>query len=243
MEERQAQWLAAIRSMTATPDDAAKYLDGRLRFTTAVARALTHDEPQRDELVYGVWLNEHSAPIYVGQTNEGRRRLWDLPIGESHHLANSFPPEIWGRVVVVYWGQLLDARSEFSETLAAEIQLSTGAAEPRAVIGLGLEYLLQSQVRPLFNRRKKRRDGSWRDVCWEMSSSLGARAAPHLSDLFTMVTAIWNSLGSISPSTQPVLEHSGGRVVFPSRILSDCHNWDVERDSPEHPKSPPFPSP
>ena len=126
MNHWQSQWLQAIRAMTATPDDAACYLDRRLRFTTEVARALSHDDPALDSLVYGVWLERHQSPIYVGQTIEGRRRLWDLPIGESHHLANSFPSETWDRVVVVYWEQMLAASTELSDCISAALKTLVG---------------------------------------------------------------------------------------------------------------------
>lgn len=54
MSDWQSQWLAAIRALTATPEDAAEYLDRRLRFTTEVARALSHDDRARDSLVLDV---------------------------------------------------------------------------------------------------------------------------------------------------------------------------------------------
>lgn len=70
--------------------------------------------------------------------------MWDLPIGESHHLANSFPPEIWTRVVVVYWGQLIETRpglfAEIAEYVLPFVDSVVSEAGP--VIGLGLEFLL-----------------------------------------------------------------------------------------------------
>lgn len=225
VEGWQGQWFAAIRALTATPVDAAAYLDRRLRFTTAVASALSHTAPELDPLLYGVWLEGHPGPIYIGQTLEGRRRLWDLPIGESHHLANSFPPEIWSRVVVVYWGYLLDRRPELAQRLAADL-LPLALREPtKPVIGLGLEYLLQRRYQPLFNCRKKRRDGGWREVVWEASGSVGARAAPHLSQLLDVVVTVWEALAATPASKDVTFELPGGRVVFPgvlSRAPSDA---------------------
>lgn len=147
------QWLAAIRAMTATPEAAAEFLNRRLRFTTAIARTLSHNDPTCDRLVYGVWPEGHESPVYIGQTTVGRRRLWDLPIGESHHLANSFPTEIWAKVVVVYWGRVLDARPDLSERADLAVKTLTGTANSDAFVGLGLEYLLQRRAMPLFNRR------------------------------------------------------------------------------------------
>lgn len=209
MSDSQTQWLEAIRGMTATPQSAAAYLDRRLLFTTAVAGLLSHSDPACDQLLYGVWLDGHSDPIYIGQTTDGRRRLWDLPIGESHHLGNSFPPEIWSRVVVVYWGRILTANHELVTTSEAS----------RADIGLGLEFLLQKQIQPLFNRRKKRRDGAWRDVSWNNSGSIGAKVAPSLMELFDEVMLAWKELSSAVPNDEAKIEQVTGRVVFPSRLF------------------------
>jgi hypothetical protein len=221
MSNWQLQWLEAIRAMTAAPEDAAKYLDRRLRFTTEVARALSHDDPARDSLVYGVWLEKHESPIYIGQTTEGRRRLWDLPIGESHHLANSFPPEIWDRVAVVYWGQLLDARPLLVADIEAALKSLVGddPTHIREAVSLGLEFLLQQETRPLFNRRKKRRDGGWRTVKWENSQSIGARASQHLASLFADVFGVWQQLATIEPEGGDIaVGFTHGRAVFPGRV-------------------------
>jgi hypothetical protein len=169
--------------------------------------------------VYGVWLERHVQPVYIGQTLEGRRRLWDLPIGESHHLANSFPPEIWSRVVVVYWDVLLQQCPHLTERIISML-LSDGISDKSyAAIGLGLEFLLQRQFQPLFNRRKKRRDGSWRVVDWESSESLGALAAQHLGEFFPQVAHVWGTLAALPPGPDGVASLPGGRVVFPGSVL------------------------
>ena len=212
-------WIDSIRALTATPDDAATHLDRRLRLTTAVGRALSHTDPALDRLVYGVWLERHLEPVYIGQTLEGRRRLWDLPIGESHHLANSFPPEIWSRVVVVYWDVLLQQSPTLTERITAML-LSHGISDTSdAAIGLGLEFLLQRQFQPLFNRRKKRRDGSWRVVDWESSESRGALAAQHLGEFFPQVAHVWGTLAALPSGPDGVASLPGGRVVFPGAVL------------------------
>ena len=225
MTDWQTQWLAAIRAMTATREEAATYLDRRLRFTTDVARALSLDVPGLDSLVYGVWLEGHESPVYIGQTTAGRRRLWDLPIGESHHLANSFPPEIWDRVAVVYWGQLLNARPELFAEIAAALKPLAGddSAQLNHSVGLGLEFLLQHEVQPLFNSRRKLRDATWRTVEWQNSESLGARTAPHLTSLFAEVIRVWQQLAAVVPEDADIaVALSGGRVVFPTKIRALC---------------------
>lgn len=57
-------------------------------------------------VLYGVFASG-AGLCYVGQTQEAERRLRDLPVGESHHLANTVPPEVWERVVVIRWPLLL----------------------------------------------------------------------------------------------------------------------------------------
>ena len=218
MSEWHAHWLSAIHAATATPDAAARYLDGRLRFTTVVAQALAPAEIRFDPLVYGVWLTGHDSPIYIGQTLEGRRRLWDLPIGESHHLANSFPPEIWSRVVAVYWEHVLSERPALLEVVNAAIAPIVDRSMSRSAIGLGLEHLLQKRYQPLFNRRKKRRDGSWRVVAWEGSGSVGARVAPCLGDIFGEIVSVWERLANITSPAEAVVEFPDGRVVFPTAL-------------------------
>ncbi len=52
--------------MTATAEDAARFPDRRLEFTTVVARVLAHGDSQLDSLVYGVWLEGYAQPIYIG---------------------------------------------------------------------------------------------------------------------------------------------------------------------------------
>ena len=63
------------------------------------------------QALYGVYL-PGSGLCYVGQTQEAKRRLRDLPIGESHHLAMTAPPELWTRVIVVQWAELLVRAAE-----------------------------------------------------------------------------------------------------------------------------------
>ncbi len=219
--ETRNQWLSSLLSMTQTPELASSLLDDRLRFTTLVAQQLTHEMKNEQQVVYGVWLVGHSHPVYIGQTTDAHRRLWDLPIGESHHLSNSFPPEIWGRVIVVRWGAILmknemKYRSIFRHIEEMGIVGRTGQLK---AIGLGLEHLLQSRDKPLMNCRTKRRDGTWRQVNWSNSRSVGARVAPFLSPLFHEVDEVWQTASSVAPSengTSKVV--SDGLAVFPSLL-------------------------
>ena len=62
--------------------------------------------PVSDHAVYGVYVTG-AGLLYVGQTRDARRRLRDLPVGESHHLATTVPPETWERVLVIQWPALI----------------------------------------------------------------------------------------------------------------------------------------
>ncbi|TDB74831.1 hypothetical protein [Micromonospora sp. KC721] len=155
-------------------------------------------------MVYGVWLRW--GLLYVGQTLEAERRLRDLPVGESHHLANTFPPEIWHKVLVVAWPKLAEAQP-LAEKVAPD------------VVGLALEHLLQAKLHPLTNSERRTPDGGWRQVAWETSRSRGARTAHEVIDLFEAVHKIWNQAATqltgewnLSPAC---------RVVFPGEVLSD----------------------
>jgi hypothetical protein len=126
--------------------------------------------------VYGVWLGW--GLLYVGQTQEAERRLRDLAIGESHHLANTFPPEIWHLVVVVAWPELPQAQ-QLMDSL------------PSKLIGLALEHRLQLWLKPLANSSRRTTTGSFRDVDWSASQSLGAQNADRIEQLYDAVRTAW----------------------------------------------------
>jgi hypothetical protein len=74
--------------------------------------------PVTGDVLYGVYI-AGGGLLYVGQTHDAWRRLRDLPVGESHHLATTVPPETWERVAVVQWPELLD-RVPHEESQVAE---------------------------------------------------------------------------------------------------------------------------
>ncbi|MCP2258357.1 hypothetical protein LX15_002051 [Streptoalloteichus tenebrarius] len=154
----------------------------------------------RGHAVYGVWLDW--GLLYVGQTSEAERRLRDLAVGESHHLANTFPPEIWHRVVVVAWPRLPEA---------GPLVERFGADE----VGLGLEHRLQSWLEPLANGSRRRPDGGWREVDWATSRSRGARVGRQIDSLFEAVRRVWREASEAGSSTASEVY----RVVFPGELL------------------------
>ena len=126
------QWLGGLTALTGSAAAARQWRERRYAFAhrpgeKLVGESSTHP-PITGSAVYGIWLKW--GLLYVGQINEASRRLRDLPVGESHHLANTFPPEIWDRVVVIDWPSLAEAK-------AALAQLD------HATIGLALEHRLQ----------------------------------------------------------------------------------------------------
>ena len=97
------RWRQALLELTADEQAAAGWRRRRYAFAHRLGTALVAGEGTRPavtgSVLYGVWLPW--GLIYVGQTGEAQRRLRDLAVGESHHLANTYPPEIWSRVAVI----------------------------------------------------------------------------------------------------------------------------------------------
>ncbi|PPA56706.1 hypothetical protein BAW75_05470 [Micromonospora chalcea] len=153
-------------------------------------------------MIYGVWLRW--GLLYIGQTSKAERRLRDLAVGESHHLANTFPPEIWHKVVVLAWPELPQARS-----LAGTIDLRTA--------GLALEFALQDQLCPIVNSERRRPDGGWREVVRQGSRSRGALAMHKVTDLVQQVRGLWDATPSEPSNGANVPEAC--RVVFPEQLL------------------------
>lgn len=174
-------WLDAVRSLTASRSTSQGWRERRWRFAWELGSALVAETPQHPVVsgpaLYGVWLPWGS--LYVGQTLDGFRRLRDLPVGESHHLATTFPPEIWERIAVVSWARLPEATSLVEEFGA------------RAV-GLALEYGLQSNEHALANSARRAGSGGWRAVNLAASRSLGARTVGHVEPLLTRVLHLWD---------------------------------------------------
>jgi hypothetical protein len=137
--------------------------------------------------------------LYVGQTTEAQRRLRDLPVGESHHLANTFPPETWHKVLVVAWPRLPEA-TPLTAALGPEL------------VGLALEHRLQERLDPLANSERRTSDGGWRVVVRQGSRSRGARAAKQVEVLSRAVERIWDQAdgsGPLSPAC---------RLIFPEHL-------------------------
>ncbi|MFF1412819.1 hypothetical protein ACFVX6_24115 [Streptomyces sp. NPDC058289] len=134
-------------------------------------------------------------------------------MGESHHLANTLPPEVWERVVVVRWPELV-ARAPAADR-AAVAQLGP------AVCGLVLEHRLQLATSPPLNSRRRQADGAWRLRNQAASRSRGAVHADALTGLWQVTWEVWQELAATAaPEESPVGPLTDvARVVFPA-VLS-----------------------
>jgi hypothetical protein len=199
-------WQQALRELTRDSESAAEWRFSRWTFAHRLGLALTGDSATggaiTGSVIYGIWLDW--GLIYIGQTSEAERRLRDLPVGESHHLANTFPPEIWNRVVVLPWPELSSVQPGIERLSPSEV-------------GLGLEYGLQLKLSPLANASRRTTNGNWRPVNWATSGSRGAQTFQQIGELFSVVKDIWDR----AEAWQPGDEALPGRchVVFPARLL------------------------
>jgi hypothetical protein len=110
-DEAFRRWRAAMLDSLGSPERVLAWQDRRYRFAHGVGQLLTDSAPPAPasvsgHVVYGVYV-AGAGLLYVGQTGDAKRRLRDLPVGESHHLATTVPPETWERVIVVRWPDLL----------------------------------------------------------------------------------------------------------------------------------------
>jgi hypothetical protein len=200
----------------ASPERVLAWQDRRYRFAHRVGQLLTDPAPPdaasiTGHVVYGVYV-AGAGLLYVGQTGDAKRRLRDLPVGESHHLATTVPPETWERVIVVQWPDLLRGLQD-AEGLVAE-QLG------RQTCGLALEHLLQVTYRPVMTARRRDGAGEWAARRVDSSRSRGAVNSGRVPNLFMAVRAVWDQLADMpSPGNGDPTMHAGsGRVIFPGRV-------------------------
>ncbi|RKT53200.1 hypothetical protein C8E97_1758 [Saccharothrix australiensis] len=202
-------WRRALGESASTKEAAEAWRHRRYRFAHRLGAALVGAQADGrpsvvGHVVYGVWLEW--GLLYVGQTGKAERRLRDLAVGESHHLANTFPPEIWHRVVVVSWPRLPEA---------AELSGVFGPGD----ISLGLEHRLQAWLGPLANASRRTSDGRWRSVDWVRSDSVGARVGRRIDRLFSAVQDVWQEASRAEASTG---DGAGVyRVVRPAALLAE----------------------
>ncbi|MER6475796.1 hypothetical protein [Streptomyces filamentosus] len=214
IEDLYLAWQESLRGLTADASALAHWQERRNRFAYRVRRALltapfAGTSGVVGPVIYGIYTA--AGLCYIGQTHEAERRLGDLPVGESHHVGNTLPPELWDRVVVLRWPALLLGLPDNERATIEEIGPE--------VCGLALEHALQAATRPLLNLRRRDRDGEWRVRDLSRSRSRGALQAARLPRLCGIASATWQELASVQvPDEEFIWDTQAGRVVLPSRI-------------------------
>ncbi len=207
-------WRSSLTTLLADASQLARWQERRYQFAHRVGALLTEshgDGPvTTGPVLYGVFA-AGAGLCYVGQTQEAERRLRDLPVGESHHLANTVPPEVWQRVVVINWPLLVDGTPESEQAQVKKM----GAV----VCGLALEHALQMATAPPLNSRRRRTTGDWQPRDLARSRSRGALHARQIPVLSELTLAAWNDLSQAeAPGRSAVTVNGVGRVVFPSAL-------------------------
>ena len=210
-----AAWRRALEELLGDKQRFDSWRKQRYAFAHRVGTLLTEARPPAPAAagpaLYGVYL-PGTGLCYVGQTQEARRRLRDLPIGESHHLAMTAPPELWTRVIVVQWAELL-VRAAEREWVIPDMK----------ACGQALEYLLHCHFRPTINCYARTTDGRYRERPPERSKSKASVGATAYLDLFKVVLGVWSDLEAVpepASGESRIADYSPfGRVVFPVALL------------------------
>lgn len=220
-------WAAVCRQLNADEDKARDFRARRYAFTHLLASHLIEHLPASgdDQVIYAVYLaGKHSKPVYLGASSEGRRRLWDLPIGESHHLSNTCPPETWARVQVLHWKRLLSETGHDLDELQKRVSevFPEKSKSALKLIGMAIEFRFQQEIRPEINILTKRRQGGFKSVDFLGSKSLQAAIARRWIDgpIFSTLLTSWTAMQAEAENCRDTKWISPfGSVLFPDRVF------------------------
>jgi hypothetical protein len=166
-------------------------------------------------VVYGVLLERRDGSLtrlYVGESVSGLRRMWDLPIGESHHVASRIPPEAWARVIVVRWPFLIERLRDEDPTRLVDLE----NIQALRVVNRLIESHLNRELAPLFDVRRTR-DGTFQRRS-RGTIPLGAHDA-----LCQEVLSAWNQLEVARLSVEkPCAIWPWGYALSPRLLLSSA---------------------
>ena len=204
------RWTQSLSALTADPEARRHFRAQRFLHAYQIGSLLRQwvatsggDRP----IIYAVTLAD-DLPVYIGQTPEPSRRLYDLPIGESHHLANTFPPELWKRVIVLDWLSLVESKE--GEAVLPD--------RDSTAIGTAIELHFQRLYRPEMNMMRKSPAGSWvlRDLV--SSRSRAASLISSVTHLLPTVEQAFAELLGAKAGESGIFPSSAGCTVFPHSI-------------------------
>jgi hypothetical protein len=220
------RWRQILLGALNSPGAVMAWQDRRYQIAHRLGRLLTEPGPDSAAVtgpaLYGIYV-AGGGLLYVGQTQKADRRLRDLPVGESHHVATTVPPEVWERIIVVQWPSLL------AGIPPAEAARMRQLGE--LVCGLALEHNLQMSYQPIMTARRRVTNGGWRPRDLAASKSVGAMHARELPELFARTRATWDALSQAAapPSGRPVHYAESGRAVFPAVVIGGERASDRRR--------------
>lgn len=220
-------WLDIIKKSFETEESIKRYISERHKFATEVYDALNlnlsiDDDSPELPIIYGVSISCDTKPIYIGQSTKYPRRIYDLPIGESHHLGKTFPLELWSKIIVLKWSYVIHYSKllRLCEELKGKKEfVGYNADKLISSINQGLETLFQEEFKPIFNMITKSRGGSV-----SFGTIRKSKATPFVKEIFEEIKPFWIDIQSKSdslPANEPFYKGDFGCVVFPNRMWNE----------------------
>ena len=213
LADASAAWRRALEELLGDKQRFDSWRKQRYAFAHRVGTLLTEAHPPCRDRPGALWRPPPGNRALLRWTNPGGQAKAAGPSNrESHHLAMTAPPELWTRVIVVQWAELL-VRAAEREWVISDIK----------ACGQALEYLLHCHFRPTINCYARTTDGRYRERPPEKSKSKASVGATAYLDLFKVVLGVWSDLEAVpepASGESRVADYSPfGRVVFPVALL------------------------